>query len=288
VRDTAVRWGSPSHAFELESPDPRILGRATVVLGPWALPAAARPVRRWTVDPGPGPSEAWRIGSRGQPDRLVEGPARQAVTAVEFLGLQALLEEPPEVLTLHAALVARSGRGVLVLGPGEAGKSTLACALWRRGADLLGDDVAVVDAEREEAWSAPRRVGLRASSRALVGPELWGRIERTSAWEPTADGCLFHPQEVDGRSRPAAVRLRACVFLARREAIAGPAVALPLEPAHALLALLPYSNLVRQADPGDVLPRLAPLVRAVPAYDLGRGPLAAMALTVERLLDDEA
>jgi hypothetical protein len=95
-------------------------------------------------------------------------------------------------------------------------------------------------------------------------------------------------QEVDGRSRPAAVRLRACVFLARRGVASDAAVALPLEPAHALLALLPYSNLVRQADPGDVLPRLAPLARAIPAYDLGRGPLAAMALTVERLLDDEA
>ena len=45
------------------------------------------------------------------------------------------------LLVLHAAGVGRAGRGVLLIGPGGAGKTTLATALNASGWALLGDDV---------------------------------------------------------------------------------------------------------------------------------------------------
>ena len=55
-----------------------------------------------------------------------------------------------------------------------------------------------------------------------------------------------------------------------------------LDPAYALLALLPYTNLREQ--PGSAIRRLHPLVETVPLYDLARGSLPAMTDAAQRLL----
>jgi len=47
-------------------------------------------------------------------------------------------------LTLHASAVSIDGRGIALVGPKHAGKSTLALALVREGARLLTDDLLVV------------------------------------------------------------------------------------------------------------------------------------------------
>ena len=51
------------------------------------------------------------------------------------------------LLVLHAAGVSRAGRGVLLIGPGGAGKTTLATALNASGWELLSDDVIPVTLE---------------------------------------------------------------------------------------------------------------------------------------------
>ena len=74
------------------------------------------------------------------------------------------------------------------------------------------------------------------------------------------------------------------IFLARRNTSTAPAQLLTIEPANALLSLLPYSNFIRQLDPGEALRRIQPLADSVPAYDLGRGDLVRMVQQVERLI----
>ncbi len=74
---------------------------------------------------------------------------------------------------LHAAVVEVGQRVLALVGPAGAGKSTTALALLQRGAELLSDDVAVVQ-ERGNRFSvsvgAPR-VRLRPdAARSLVGP----------------------------------------------------------------------------------------------------------------------
>ncbi|MFZ1642588.1 MAG: hypothetical protein WAV07_14385, partial [Candidatus Contendobacter sp.] len=51
------------------------------------------------------------------------------------------------LLVLHAAGVGRDGQGLLLIGPGGAGKTTLAAALNASGWDLLSDDVIPVTPE---------------------------------------------------------------------------------------------------------------------------------------------
>jgi hypothetical protein len=228
-------------------------------------------------------ARAWRITGPPGGESLTRASITEAVRSVEFLAVQALVE-CPSASTLHGALVVRGGRGVVLLGRGESGKSTLACALWQRGWTLLGDDIALVDAAAHLAWPAPRRVGLREHSRALLGGVLWQRLLDTPAGERTGEGCLFHPDEMDGRERAGAVRVAVLVFLERPES--GRAYgAGRLEPAHALLALLPYTNLALRMDAGEVIRRLRPLAESIPAWDLTRGPLAEMTTTIEDMLE---
>jgi hypothetical protein len=284
TRFHAVRWGQPPLTFELQSSDDHVLARASLIFRPWGWQASAEPPRVWRIDPIPGgDTVTWRITGGPGGDALAHESIRAAVRSVEFLAVQEFFAWPL-ACTLHGALVARSGRGVLLLGRGEAGKSTLACALWQRGWALLGDDMALVDARARLAWAAPRRVSLREPSRGLLGDGLWQRLLATPAGEETSEGCLFNPEEVDGHERARAVRLAALVFLGRPESEVAHGAGHRV-PAHALLALLPYTNLARRMGAGEVIKKLQPLAEAVPAWDLARGPLEEMIASVEGFVE---
>jgi hypothetical protein len=77
-----------------------------------------------------GPQQGWLLthavsGKR----RLCDSPEKVG-EVTEFQAVFDLVSRHPDVLTLHAALLGRDGRGVLVVGPQQSGKSTLATALW--------------------------------------------------------------------------------------------------------------------------------------------------------------
>lgn len=278
-----VRWAHGPHVFALASADARVVNRAGVVFRPWPTGGArVAPLGTWTVTPSADDSY-WTIESAD--DEL--GPAARdsiggAVTVVEYRAVSALLRA--DVLSLHAALVARDGRGVLIIGAPESGKSTLATALWQRGCAFLGDDTVVIDPASRQASSVPRRVALRQSSRALLGDEWWERALAGEGSDPTTEGLVFHPREFDGRRPPDHVPISICLFLNR---VAGkPAVPRLLSEAAATLALLPYSNLALRLDPGAVIARLAPFASGVRSYDLSRSDLSVMCDVVDRLLDD--
>jgi hypothetical protein len=207
-------------------------------------------------------------------------PAR-AVSAVEYDAVAALAES--DAVIVHGALIAREGRGLLLAGRGEAGKSTLACALWDRGAALLGDDMAILDIAGGTARSAPRRVSLRKSSRAFLGEAFFERVMAGPSSVATPESQLFHPEEIAPRPRLVDAPLGAIVLLARRGSVTGPARHELIAPAHALLALLPYTNQRSRGPLGDAIRMLAPLAERVPVFDLGRGPLDRMAAAVEEL-----
>ena len=282
----SIRWGSSPHTFELRSPDPGLLARAALVFRPWMVQAlASPPAMTWTVTRA-ARSDLWVIhgDGAGTADVMVQGNAASAVTRIEGLALQRLIDGPPDILTFHAALVARGARGVLIVGPSESGKSTLACALWQRGWTLVGDDVALVDPATAEARSAPRRVSLRSASRDFFDAPAWTRILDAPSCEATIDGYVFHPGDVDGRPCVSAPRLAACMFLSRRGTAPAESVRL-VAPAHAALALLPYSNLIRRSDPGHLIARLSPLAARMPAYDFARRSLPDMVAAVEGIID---
>jgi hypothetical protein len=259
-----IRWAGGPLSFELQSDDPTVRSLAATVFSPWSVNGEATPSYVWRIDRVAQTDAGWRIRSSAGVETRVASAAR-AVSAVEYGAVSTVAGS--DAVTTHGALVARDGRGLLLVGRGEAGKSTLACALWARGASLLGDDMAILDVDTGEARPAPRRVSLRVESRALLGD------------------ALFHPGEIEPRPRPERVELGAIVFLARRSSAVDGARLEPIAPAHALLALLPYSNIRTRRPLGEAIRILAPLADRVPAFDLGRGPLAEMAAAVESLAD---
>lgn len=88
---------------------------------------------------------------------------------------------PPRApLVLHATAVARSGRGLLILGASGAGKSALALDLMSRGAQLVADDRTCLGRRGAAliAWSPPailgrieaRNIGILAAEPAPPTP----------------------------------------------------------------------------------------------------------------------
>lgn len=207
--------------------------------------------------------------------------ASHAVTCVEYAAVWRIVENCNHLLSFHSALLSKDGRGVAIVGASTAGKSTLATALWTRGWDFLCDDLTIAFGNR--AVAGPRRVSLREGSRDLVGENLWSDIEKTPAYRKTPVGCLFHPMQEATESPP--VDLSAVIFLRRNgapEGVVGPTL---LNPARAAIALLPYTNLVRNLSFPEALAPVADMMSQVPGYDLPRAPLAEMVASVERLCE---
>jgi hypothetical protein len=95
-----------------------------------------------------GPPDAWRLTREGA--TLATGSGPDAALVATLQALTALGCTPARLLVLHGAgLRAPDGRGLLLVAPGGAGKSTLAAALDAAGFGLLSDDVVPVNLDGE-------------------------------------------------------------------------------------------------------------------------------------------
>lgn len=171
---------------------------------------------------------------------------------------------------LHGAAVSVDGRGVLLVGPGGAGKSTTAIAMAAAGATLLADDLCIVERDTGEAVVHPlyRTCKLNADSDARLEVAA-----STLGWTAGAKRVVA----MDGPLAPGtAVPVAAVVILRPPGALGGevrresPARAAAALGATGLLAAL------GAIDVADWFGGALALARRVPAYaieltwDLGR------------------
>lgn len=202
---------------------------------------------RWTWHPGP-----------RAPRELVQADLLGRVLALALAARGAL--------PLHGAAVTVGGRGIVLLGPKHAGKSTLAAALAAGGARLVADDMAAVD-----GGAAPRLLPgapllrlwhdaadhLRAAG--LGGVPIQG-TKQTLADLP--------PERVEPRPAP----LDALYLLgAPLPADGAPVVRAPLAPRDAVVALLAHAKLgplLHGPLAAAHLARAAAVAERVPAYAL--------------------
>lgn len=288
--------------YALESACAPALEAARRLFAPWLVQAPAdlpAPCARWRVSQTEGQWRAERLPTEELPVEAGHlGSLPNVLAQVEYAAVGHLIARlPPQFIGLHGALLCRRcengrERGVILVGPKEAGKSTLACALWRAGWRLGCDDFTLLDG-RGRAHPTARRVSLRRGSRALLG-DLWERAAQTPSARPGAEGLTFHPHELSDAAPPTEVELGAVIMLNRRGAVAAPAQLAPLEGIAAAWALLPYSTLLldesgtqlthQRADWGAGLAKLAARLEPLSLYDLGRGELGAMVAAAERVV----
>ena len=290
--------------YAIQSDAPIALASARQLFSPWLLQTPdARCERRWRLELGD--DESWSVTEAGDevgneaPELWRDRSLATILAQVEYAALHHLVAHlPPDFIGLHGALLSRDfggqKRGIVIVGPKEAGKSTLSCALWRAGWTLHCDDFMLLD-QNSRAHPTARRVSLRAGSRELLG-DLWERARQTPSARATATGLAFHPHELSD-AVPESVKalpLGALIFLNRRGAQVAPAQTAPLAGVEAAWALLPYSTLLldesgrelthERADWGVGLGVLAARVADLPIYDLGRAQPEAMVRAVETLV----
>jgi hypothetical protein len=305
---------------EVRSTNAAFLQSAAKLFAPWLIPVSDaldsfnRSVEflRWCVEEPSneepsenGKSEAalWKVHALHRDESEWADSAQGALSIIEYAALRHMVEQmEPRFFGLHGALLSRQGRAVLVVGPKTSGKSTLSCALWKAGWSLHCDDFTLIDNHLRPHPTA-RRVSIREGSRELLGEEMWQRLQSVPSSQPSLEGWLFHPYEVDGTNQDGTnqdstnaepLQLTAVVFLARRNNDVGEAELKLLDAARAALALMPHSTLAnspedehkanRVLDWGTILPLLTQLTSSVVSYDLGRGPLPQMIAQVEQVL----
>jgi len=279
----SLEWTAQGFVFELRSPDEKLLERARSILAARSPAATGAVARSWTIERAEEP-EQWIVSATSETSSMIPLRAEtrdMALLFVEYDALEWLIHNSPDTITVHAALLSKNGKGVVIAGPSFSGKSTLATALWRDGWSLMSDDLVFIDTFARTATPAPRRVSLRFGSKDLIGESAWNEISRTPSCVETEKGLFFHPHEVSGREKETRTDLAAIFFLARIDTVIGAAEVRRVNPAKAAISLLPYAFNIRTLPFIEGLRRVTPLLDKVPAFDIGRGDLEAMVNAVE-------
>lgn len=99
-------------------------------------------------------------------------PLAQGLLAAEMgMNLQMALGQR-RYLLLHASVVERDGRAILMTGESGAGKSTLAAMLAARGWRLMGDEFALVDPATGLVHAFPRLISLKNAAIGVMETAL--------------------------------------------------------------------------------------------------------------------
>jgi HprK-related kinase A len=88
----------------------------------------------------------------------------QAFPLFEWALNWAIANTANHLLILHAAVIERDGRVLIMPGPPGSGKSTLAAALVNSGWRLFSDELTLIDCEKIEVVPLPRPVSLKNQS----------------------------------------------------------------------------------------------------------------------------
>jgi hypothetical protein len=288
AKPQTLRWAERNFLFEIRSADRQVLEMAAGIFSantdPHADAGDQPAARSWTIESLSGSETRWTVSGFSESSSMIpaESDCREtALLHVEYDSLDWLLNNSRDAVVVHAALLSKHAKGIVIVGPSFAGKSTLATALWREGWTLMSDDLVFITPDSCSASPAPRRVSLRFESRSLVGDDLWNEIAVTPSCIETSKGLFFHPHELSRVEKEKATPLSAIFFLARRESVARPAELCPMNSAKAALSLLPYAFNVRTLPFVEGLRRISPVLETTPAFDLGRSDLRSMTNAVE-------
>ena len=203
-RGTVVGIGGFSIAIRLEASQPELERPIEDLYGdyprlsPDALPdvtIALKSQRR-----GPARS-AVRVFANGlAPYQAV--PRRWMLPAMEATINWFVWGQVARVLLLHAAVVARDGRALILSGPSGAGKSTLCTALVARGFRFLTDEIAMVRPQDGQLDPHPRPISLKNASHRHDGESAARRLSERAFPQSRLGAWSLSCGRRRGRSRP--------------------------------------------------------------------------------------
>lgn len=149
------------------------------------------------VDARVDPAWRWPGAGRFRVRGLVDGrtafepfPRRHALPMFEWAVNWSAFTRPNQYLMVHAGVVERDGRALVLSGRPGAGKSTLTAALVLNGWRLLSDEIALIPIGTTRLLPVPRPVSLKGESiqmirkrwpEAVIGPETPGTKKGTVA-----------------------------------------------------------------------------------------------------------
>jgi HprK-related kinase A len=96
-----------------------------------------------------------------------------------------------QFLLVHAAVVERGGRAIILPAPPGSGKSTLCAALVARGFRLLSDELALIDIDRGTLIPLPRPISLKTESIDLI-TRFWPDASMSAVVPDTVKGSVVH------------------------------------------------------------------------------------------------
>ena len=120
-------------------------------------------------------------------------PAHQGFALLEWGLNWAVAAHCHQYLIIHAAVVERDGRALLLPAPPGSGKSTLCAALVARSWRLLSDELALIDVDSGKVVPIPRPISLKNRSIELIGG-FWPEAKMSAIVPDTLKGSVVHVQ----------------------------------------------------------------------------------------------
>jgi hypothetical protein len=203
--------------------------------------------------------------------------------------LHLLLSRRDRWLT-HAGAVGRDGRGVLVVGRGGSGKSTLCLSCARAGMEIAADDYVALernDGTIAHALLSTAKVTRESAALLGIGDEVVAAEDFIVSTERIAKAEVDLERIAPGRFRPS-LQIVAVVAPVIADADAAPRIE-RVDGPRGLRALAPSTIMQTRTRGPSALPVLANLAREVPCFYLSLSTaVGANAEAVAELLDGQA
>jgi len=207
---------------------------------------------------------------------------RSLVDDLHFRLFSHSLGERPRSGIVHAALLRRGKRRVLIAGSRGAGKTTLTLRLVRSGYEMEGDERVFLD--DDGVIARPRACRVKETSVPLL-PEIAGTILSAPVYEDVGGGRIFnvHPTTIGGTWRIEKGNVDCVIVLQPNHG--GYSSLRPMPPMKVAQALISELGM-RGVDRGASIGAIAALASSARGFDLSLGEHDSAVKCINRALDE--